>query len=99
MGKLALAEYFLNKQVEFGYKIYLDDLIQFLGGHRLYPAYEKKWHWTNSVDITEYTAHMYWVDFLVSFDNQGRYTLTFSRMPSKTPSNSSEYSILDNTVS
>lgn len=95
IGKLSLAEYMLNRHVEFGYKVYLDDLILFLGGHPLYPAKAKQYYWTNTVDITEYTAHMYWVDFFVSTDNQNKYTLTFSRLPK----HANEYDLLDNTVS
>lgn len=94
-GKLSLAEYWLNKNIEFGYKMHLDDVIQLLGGHPLHPSKANRWSWTNSVDITEYTARMYWVDFLVSTDDSGQWILRFSRLPKK----DGEYTLLDTTIS
>ena len=92
-GRLALTEYWLNKNVEFGYIMSLSDVIQMLGGNRLAPWIADKYTWTNTMDIVEYNARMYWIDFLVKPNDRGIMELSFSRIPTR------HDSLIDSTVS
>lgn len=81
--KLILSEYLLNKLIHNEGGVYLDHIIQIMGGHRLYPSREMKYLWQTTTDMIEYGAfplNTPWVSFKPMLDGN-RLILKFSDVP------------------